>query len=274
MRKITFKHLTTSSLGFGCSSLTKQFSRSKALNILDVAFECGVTHFDTARAYGFGMAESILGEFARNKRHQITITTKFGLESKKVFTKNLFLINTARLAVSTVGSLKNKMVNATSGVNIREVISVQNAEKSLHHSLRELGTDYVDFFLLHDCMITEANIEELVKFFERSIAEGKIRHVGLAGSDAKNADRKRLSQVYDVLQYHNVENLEPNSSAIPEIDRLHIHYNILSKMAGQPIMSVADFFKITAANNRKGICLFTSTNTNHIRANVKAWNEK
>ena len=273
MRKIIFDQLTTSSLGFGCSTLTKQFSKSKAIKILDIAFDCGITHFDTARAYGFGMAESLLGIFSRNKRNKITITTKFGLESKKVFTNNLFLINTARLAINTVGGLKKNVVSHTSGINKREIISAENAEKSLHQSLRELKTDYIDFFLLHECLLTEANNEALIKFFERSIADGKIRHVGLAGADTRNLNNHNLPPIYNVLQYHNEEKFEKTHSFYTGVSQLHIHYNILSQKSGKDNKSVAELLKSSAANNKNGICLFTSTNENHIRSNVSAWNE-
>src|SRR5689334_980851 len=66
-------------VGFGCSSLTGT-DASNAIRVLEVAFDAGVRHFDTARYYGYGEAEGILGRFLNSRRSQVTITTKFGIE--------------------------------------------------------------------------------------------------------------------------------------------------------------------------------------------------
>src|ERR1051325_1954253 len=66
-------------IGFGCSALTGT-SRGTANRILEAAFEAGVRHFDTARYYGYGEGEGILGRFLKSRRSEVTITTKFGIE--------------------------------------------------------------------------------------------------------------------------------------------------------------------------------------------------
>jgi aryl-alcohol dehydrogenase-like predicted oxidoreductase len=48
--------------------------------MLERAFALGITHFDVARAYGFGRAEGILGKFLRGRRDQVTVATKLGLQ--------------------------------------------------------------------------------------------------------------------------------------------------------------------------------------------------
>jgi aryl-alcohol dehydrogenase-like predicted oxidoreductase len=49
------------------------------LRLLEAAFDQGVRHFDTAPLYGMGLAEEVLSIFARGRRSDITITSKFGL---------------------------------------------------------------------------------------------------------------------------------------------------------------------------------------------------
>ena len=66
-------------LGFGCSSLAS-VGEKKALQLLGTAFDAGVRHFDVARYYGYGEAESLLGAFVKSRRSEVTITTKFGIE--------------------------------------------------------------------------------------------------------------------------------------------------------------------------------------------------
>src|SRR5438045_1975491 len=71
--------LEVSTLGFGCAKLTFN-TREEALRVLETAYEEGITHYDVARVYGLGWAEGILGEFLKNKRDHVTVTTKFGLQ--------------------------------------------------------------------------------------------------------------------------------------------------------------------------------------------------
>ena len=67
-------------LGFGCSALVGGRTRRESLRLLDAAWDAGIRHFDTARVYGSGDAEELLGSFAGGRRSAMTITTKFGIE--------------------------------------------------------------------------------------------------------------------------------------------------------------------------------------------------
>lgn len=47
-----------------------------SLSAMEKAFEKGLTHFDTAMAYGGGRSEKLVGEFIKGKREQLYIATK------------------------------------------------------------------------------------------------------------------------------------------------------------------------------------------------------
>ncbi len=72
--------LSTTCLGFGCNSLLGPKPRSEGLALLAEAYECGIRHFDVARAYSSGDAEGVVGEFLVGKRESVSLTTKFGLQ--------------------------------------------------------------------------------------------------------------------------------------------------------------------------------------------------
>jgi D-threo-aldose 1-dehydrogenase len=74
---------TTTRLGFGCSSILGVLNRRQSLALLESAFEAGIRHFDTAPMYGYGEAESCLGEFLSKHPGEMTVTTKFGIPSRK-----------------------------------------------------------------------------------------------------------------------------------------------------------------------------------------------
>ena len=70
-------------LGFGCGSVLGRVGHSASLRAMNIAWDQGITLFDTARNYGFGGAEALLGEFLRGKRAQAIVATKFGINPQK-----------------------------------------------------------------------------------------------------------------------------------------------------------------------------------------------
>lgn len=98
--------------------------------------------------------------------------------------------------------------------------SAADARASLETSLRELGTDYIDFFLLHDYVADDRASDELVAFLEDMVKAGKIRYYGL-GTGIDNIVRAMATQaeLCNVIQFENsvlnrnTEKLPPNSRA-------------------------------------------------------------
>jgi aryl-alcohol dehydrogenase-like predicted oxidoreductase len=141
-------------LGFGGATLTNLKSLGECLQLLDTAYERGVRHYDTAPLYGQGYSEVIYGKFLKEKRQQITLTSKFGLGEDN---------NTDKLPVNIilplnflVKTLKKKLKG--SNEENHPSYSVQNTkridqgfiQRSLEKTLRRLQTDHLDYFLLHD----------------------------------------------------------------------------------------------------------------------------
>src|SRR5437867_2902058 len=99
--------LEVSALGFGCVSLTTHADRRDARALLDLAYDSGITHFDTARVYGQGQSEAILGEFIRDKRDRVTIATKCGLQSTLPGRNRPGLLRLAKSFLRTVPPLES-----------------------------------------------------------------------------------------------------------------------------------------------------------------------
>src|SRR5712671_714997 len=96
---------TTFRLGFGCVQLTTHRDEAEAMAILEHAFAHGITHFDVARAYGFGRAEGILGDFLRDKRPRVTVATKFGIQPPSGIAGNRWIIDVAKKILGPFPSL-------------------------------------------------------------------------------------------------------------------------------------------------------------------------
>lgn len=68
---------SASRIGLGCVTFGREIDEAASFALLDHAFARGVTHFDTAAAYGGGASETILGKWlASRKPEGITVATK------------------------------------------------------------------------------------------------------------------------------------------------------------------------------------------------------
>ncbi|MGH7745231.1 MAG: aldo/keto reductase, partial [Candidatus Dormibacteria bacterium] len=165
-------------IGFGCSSLTGT-GRKNAVRLLETAFGAGVRHFDVARYYGYGETERILATLVRSHRSQITITTKFGIQPRRRTNALRIALRMGRRFVRLMPSARTFVQRRTKILATTGAFSVDDARQSLETSLRELGTDYVDFFLLHDYVIGDHLPDELLRFLEGAVTAGQIRYFGI-----------------------------------------------------------------------------------------------
>src|SRR5262245_17501365 len=113
------------------------------------ALDLGINFFDTAQGYGFGVAEQFLSQALQpelhTKRHEVVLATKGGLREAG-----------------------NQLVRDSSKTWLRQ---------GLESSLRALGTDYIDLYLIHWPDPTRP-MEEVAATLGEFVAEGKVRFVG------------------------------------------------------------------------------------------------
>jgi aryl-alcohol dehydrogenase-like predicted oxidoreductase len=190
-------------IGFGCSSLAS-LDRKKALLLLESAFDAGVRHFDVARYYGYGEAEGILGAFIRSRRAGITITTKFGIEPPRRTSAVRMALQAGRRFARFLPAARKVAQRHTTFLIKGNAFSVDDAKRNLEISLRELGTDYIDFYLLHDYVVGDEAPNELVAFLRSAVAEDKIRCFGLGTSFDNVAQALECqSDLCNVVQFQN-----------------------------------------------------------------------
>jgi aryl-alcohol dehydrogenase-like predicted oxidoreductase len=193
--------LRSSVLGFGCAALMGRASRKDSLRALHAAFDSGITFFDTARSYGYGESEGLLGEFLLGRRERVVISTKFGIlaarqplwkKTARVFARKLFQLAPAARKAATAQIAAQFSHNQFSAETLRH---------SLDESLRQLRTDYVDLLFMHSPPASVLQQEDLFGELEKLTAEGKVRIAGISASPelaASQAVRKR--QVLKALQ--------------------------------------------------------------------------
>ena len=133
--------------------------RETAGRLFDAYIEAGGNVIDTADLYTNGESERWVGELVRERRARdhVVIATKF--------------------------SYNGSPQNPNAGGNGRK-----NVLRAVEGSLRRLGTDYIDLYLLHTWdMVTP--VEEVVRTFDDLVRAGKVRHVGLSDVPAWYASR-------------------------------------------------------------------------------------
>lgn len=283
-------------VGFGCSSLTGS-SPSNTDRVLQTAFDAGVRHFDTARYYGYGEAEGILGRFLKSRRSEVTITTKFGIEPPRRTTALGIGLHFGRRIVRLLPAMRGFLRRGTQSLVKSGAFSAQQAQVSLETSLRELSTDHIDFYLLHDYVVNEKPPDELLQFLENSVKAGKIRSFGI-GTSFENVLQalRRQPRLCSVLQFQNSV-LTKNTDNLPwgNSDRLVITHGAL----GGSYRSVLTFLEArrdvakdwaaklgcdlldentlsalmlnyAADANPRGLVLFSSRDPARVSRNVKA----
>lgn len=133
--------------------------QTTARALFDRYLATGGNFFDTADLYTNGNSERWLGQFVRESgtRDQVIIATKF--------------------------SFNGAPGNPNAGGNGRKHILT-----AVEGSLKRLGTDYIDLYLLHAWdRITP--VEEVMRTFDDLVRSGKVRHVGLSNVPAWYAAR-------------------------------------------------------------------------------------
>lgn len=176
-----------SPLGFGCAPIMGRISKSQAMKAMSLAFDLGVTHFDVARSYGFGRAESVVGQFIKYRRDKVTITTKFGVVPPILSMQNRAIIPVARTVANLFPQLKAKLKKKSGELLAERNFDVNFARKCLDESLSALSTDYIDIYLIHEPIQNLLkNPDELRMFLDDCVIAGKIRRWGYSLGKAED----------------------------------------------------------------------------------------
>ncbi len=125
-------------------------SEDQALAVMDAAWAAGITHFDTADAYGGGRSEAAIGRWIASRGARPQLTTK----------------------------TYNPM---TAGAD--HGLAPERVARQLRASLDRLGVDRVDLYLAHD-FDPDVPLSETFGAFERARAQGAIGGYGGSNFDA------------------------------------------------------------------------------------------
>lgn len=118
----------------------------EALRALEGGLDAGATHIDTAELYGSGRVESLISPLVARRRDEIYLVSK---------------------VLPSHGSYSDTMA-------------------ACERSLKRLGTDRLDLYLLH--WPGSAPLEDTIGAFEALVADGKILAFGVSNFDVDELD--------------------------------------------------------------------------------------
>ena len=198
MRRLGRNGLEVPALCLGTMTFGFQVDEPRSAEILDAAFERGLTFLDTADAYPLGgsldtvgATEAIIGRWmkARGNRDRIILATKC-------------------FAPMRHGP------NA-SGLSRQHII------ESIDASLRRLQTDHVDLYQAH-AFDPRVPIEESLRAFDDLVRAGKVRYVGCSnypawrlGQALAAADRLGLTRYASLQPRYNLLYREIETEVLP-----------------------------------------------------------
>jgi len=201
MQKRTLgKNLEVSALGLGCMSMTSAYGpaagKGEMIKMLRAAFDLGVTHFDTAEAYGPFANEELVGEALEPIRNNLTIATKFGFD------------------------IDLETGKRTGGTNSRP----EHVKAVADASLKRLRTDHIDLFYQHR-VDPDVPIEDVAGAMKELIAAGKVKHFGMSEAAVQTIRRAHAIQPVTAVQSeYSLFYRGPESELLPALEELGIGF--------------------------------------------------
>ena len=192
--------LEVSAIGLGCMSMSVGYGppadKNEMIKLLRNAFDLGVTHFDTAEAYGPFANEELVGEALQPIRDKVSIATKFGFDID---------IETGKRGPGTNSRPEH-------------IKAVANA------ALKRLRIEHIDLFYQHR-VDPDVPIEDVAGAVRELIAEGKVKHFGLSEAGVETIRRAHAVQPVTAVQSeYSLFWRGPETELLPTLEELGIGF--------------------------------------------------
>lgn len=153
--------LTVSEIGYGTWGIGGDaygaVDDGESRRALAMAFERGVTLYDTADLYGGGHSEELLAQAFAGVRDRVVIATKGGMLPHTTFV-------------------------------MPQDFSPRHLRQALEGSLGRLKTDYIDLYLLHSPRLEDLREkDDIFPTLQDFRAEGKVRAIGVSARSPQDA---------------------------------------------------------------------------------------
>jgi D-threo-aldose 1-dehydrogenase len=174
MRRIVLPgtNLTVSRFAFGTASLFNVGGEKQRRDLLFSAYDAGFSHFDTAPYYGFGWAERDLKPLLA-ARPDVTVATKVGIYSPGGEEQSQAAVFLRKAAGRVIRAISRPTID----------FSVARARAALSASLKRLGRERVELYLLHEADLALLDCDEWLRWLESE--KDRVARFGLAVDNAR-----------------------------------------------------------------------------------------
>jgi aryl-alcohol dehydrogenase-like predicted oxidoreductase len=192
--------LEVSALGLGCMSMSAAYGpaadKGEMIKLIRAAHDHGLTHFDTAEAYGPFVNEELVGEALQPIRDKVVIATKFGFD------------------------IDLETGKRSGGTNSKP----EHIKLVADACLKRLRTAYIDLFYQHR-VDPDVPIEDVAGAVKELIAQGKVKHFGMSEAGVQTIRRAHAVQPITAVQSeYSLFWRGPEAELLPTLQELGIGF--------------------------------------------------
>ena len=194
LRHIGRSGLRVTTVGLGCNNFGWKIDQEASNAAVAKALDLGITLFDTADRYGTqgGDSEVVLGKALGSRRNDVVLLTKFGVDLKD-YSRN---------------SSRSYVISA------------------LEASLRRLGREWIDIYMIH-WPDYSTPMEETLRALDDLIRSGKVRYIACSNLEPwRVADARWLSKHFDLHHFVCAQD----------------HYNLLKRDAEKELVPALEHY--------------------------------
>ncbi|HVW84806.1 MAG TPA: aldo/keto reductase [Bryobacteraceae bacterium] len=195
MEKRRIGSLDVSVAGLGCNNFGWRIGPDESKATLFAALDAGVNFLDTADVYGAGKSEEYLGNALGDRRKEVVLATKFGME----------------------------MAGQSGG-------SPTYVRQAADASLRRLKTDWIDLYQIHK-PDPKTPIADTLGGLNELVRAGKVREIGCSNFSSEQlreandaAGAMGLARFVSVQNEYSLFHREPEENVLSECQRLGIAF--------------------------------------------------
>ncbi|PZO17541.1 MAG: aldo/keto reductase [Burkholderiales bacterium] len=227
-----------SAIGLGCMNICHAYGApvtpDEAERLLLTALDQGVTHFDTAALYGFGVSEALVGKALSKRRSEFTLASKCGMQGVDV-------------------ANDGKLVRVIDG-------RPETLRATCEAALKRLKTDVIDLYYLHR-WDKQVPIEDSVGGLSDLVRAGKIQTIGLSEVSAGTLRRAHAVHPITALQTeYSLWTRNPEMAVLQACRELDVAFVAFSPVARGFLCGEIDVGALDAKDIRRTMPRFAPDN--------------
>ncbi len=163
----------------------------------------GIVEIDTARGYGGGYCEYVLGKYLEKEKGAFKINTKVGFGQVDFKKLPIKLVLPVKYYLKKYTSKPSGLINVSQDdfqpIIEKNKLNLEYLKKSIELSFKLLGTEHFNTLFIHELIPDELDGESL-EFLISLKSQGRVDFLGI-GADARKIQLTNNTRGFDICQY-------------------------------------------------------------------------